>query len=165
VCSCGAPGSDTDLIILDAYVQGRYGSAIPQHLATKEFFELAREHLTTNGVVAYNVIGTLKRLARGHRGGDLPHAQHGVPAGVRIPCVEQPEHCAAGHPIGGQSRFERVAPGAPLTWCKTAWSRCLDSRVAWKNSRPCRQRTPARSPVLTDDYAPVEGLAGGGGKT
>ncbi|MGH7972018.1 MAG: spermidine synthase, partial [Limisphaerales bacterium] len=48
-----------DLLLLDAYVQGRYGPSIPQHLATKEFFELARDHLTTNGVVAYNVIGTL----------------------------------------------------------------------------------------------------------
>src|SRR5207249_7913753 len=48
-----------DLIILDAYTQGRYGSAIPQHLATKEFFELVRDRLTTNGIVAYNVIGSL----------------------------------------------------------------------------------------------------------
>ena len=48
-----------DLIILDAYVHSRYGSAIPQHLATKEFFELARDHLSTNGVLVYNVIGTM----------------------------------------------------------------------------------------------------------
>jgi len=47
-----------DLIILDAYVRGRYGSSIPQHLATKEFFELARQHLNpTNGILADNVIG------------------------------------------------------------------------------------------------------------
>ena len=48
-----------DLIVLDAYVSGRYGSSIPQHLATKEFFELVHDHLTTNGVAAYNVIGTV----------------------------------------------------------------------------------------------------------
>src|SRR5580765_2338850 len=47
-------------IILDAYVQHRYGSSIPYHLATKEFFDLASNHLTTNGVLAYNVIGTLR---------------------------------------------------------------------------------------------------------
>ena len=47
------------MIILDAYVTGRYGSSIPQHLATKEFFELVRDHLTTNGVAAYNVIGNV----------------------------------------------------------------------------------------------------------
>lgn len=48
-----------DYIILDAYTKGRYGSAIPYHLATKEFFELANERLSTNGVIAYNVIGTM----------------------------------------------------------------------------------------------------------
>lgn len=46
------------VILVDAYVQGRYGSAIPYHLATKEFFQLANQRLSTNGVLAYNVIGT-----------------------------------------------------------------------------------------------------------
>ena len=32
-----------DVILLDAYVADRYGSSIPQHLATREFFELARD--------------------------------------------------------------------------------------------------------------------------
>jgi hypothetical protein len=50
-----------DLILLDAYVRHRYGSQIPQHLATREFFELTRDRLTTNGVLAYNVI-TVSRL-------------------------------------------------------------------------------------------------------
>ncbi|MBI4657688.1 MAG: fused MFS/spermidine synthase [Verrucomicrobia bacterium] len=49
-----------DAIILDAYKSSRYGSFIPYHLVTKEFFELAREHLTDDGVVAYNVIGNLQ---------------------------------------------------------------------------------------------------------
>src|SRR5207249_2282566 len=40
-----------DLIVLDAYIAGRYGSAIPQHLATKECFELVRDHLGTNGIM------------------------------------------------------------------------------------------------------------------
>ena len=34
-------------ILVDAYVQHRYGSSIPYHLATKEFFELAASRLTT----------------------------------------------------------------------------------------------------------------------
>ncbi|HEY9171947.1 MAG TPA: fused MFS/spermidine synthase [Verrucomicrobiae bacterium] len=48
-----------DAILVDAYVKGRYGSSIPYHLATKEFFDLANQRLATNGVLAYNVIGTL----------------------------------------------------------------------------------------------------------
>lgn len=46
-------------IIMDAYQSSRYGSYAPYHLTTKEFFELALTRLTTNGVLAYNVIGTL----------------------------------------------------------------------------------------------------------
>jgi spermidine synthase len=48
-----------DAVLVDAYVKGRYGSSIPYHLATKEFFDLANQRLATNGVLAYNVIGTL----------------------------------------------------------------------------------------------------------
>lgn len=47
-----------DLIVMDAYVKHRYGSEIPQHLATREFFELARGRLGTNGALAYNIITT-----------------------------------------------------------------------------------------------------------
>ena len=46
-----------DAIFMDAYATTRYGSSVPPHLTTKEFFTLARMHLTTNGVMAYNVIG------------------------------------------------------------------------------------------------------------
>ena len=49
-----------DLIVLDAYSSSRYGSFIPYHLATREFFELAKARLTENGVLAYNVIGTIQ---------------------------------------------------------------------------------------------------------
>src|SRR5262249_42696310 len=49
-----------DAIFLDAYTQNRYGAFIPHHLVTKEFFTLAASHLTTNGVLAYNVMGSLQ---------------------------------------------------------------------------------------------------------
>ncbi|MGQ0569523.1 MAG: spermidine synthase [Armatimonadota bacterium] len=45
-----------DLIILDAY----FAEGIPFHLATKEFLELARDHLAPGGVVASNIIGALE---------------------------------------------------------------------------------------------------------
>ena len=44
-------------IIMDAYASGPYGAHIPYHLATREFFEIARERLTNGGSVVYNVIG------------------------------------------------------------------------------------------------------------
>jgi hypothetical protein len=45
-----------DLIFGDAYYSV---SSIPQHLATREFFELAKSSLTDNGIYMMNVIGRL----------------------------------------------------------------------------------------------------------
>ena len=49
-----------DVIIMDAYATTRYGSSVPVHLTTEEFFTLVRNHLTTNGVLAYNIIGQVQ---------------------------------------------------------------------------------------------------------
>lgn len=45
-----------DIIILDAYLI----DTIPFHLATREFFEAVRAHLTPGGVLASNIIGALE---------------------------------------------------------------------------------------------------------
>lgn len=47
-----------DVILMDAYSREESGSCIPYHLATREFFELARMRMSTNGILAYNVIGS-----------------------------------------------------------------------------------------------------------
>ena len=44
-----------DIILLDAY----YADAMPFHLATKEFFELAQRKLTPNGVIVANLISAV----------------------------------------------------------------------------------------------------------
>jgi spermidine synthase len=49
-----------DLIVLDAYTTNRYGSGIPYSLVTREFFRLVREHLSPEGLFACNVIGSLE---------------------------------------------------------------------------------------------------------
>jgi spermidine synthase len=49
-----------DAILMDAYTQGRYGASIPYELVTKEFFQLAKDHLAPDGVLAYNVITVLQ---------------------------------------------------------------------------------------------------------
>jgi spermidine synthase len=53
-----------DIILLDAY----YADAMPFHLATKEFFELAQRKLTPNGLIVANLIsavtGQSGRIAR-----------------------------------------------------------------------------------------------------
>ncbi|MCL2503632.1 MAG: fused MFS/spermidine synthase [Coriobacteriia bacterium] len=45
-----------DLIVMDAY----YADALPSHLVTAEFFEEAKAHLTPDGVLAYNMIGSVE---------------------------------------------------------------------------------------------------------
>jgi spermidine synthase len=44
-----------DIILLDAY----YKDAMPFHLATKEFFELAHRKLTPNGIIVANLISAI----------------------------------------------------------------------------------------------------------
>ena len=45
-----------DIIVLDAFS----GSYIPFHMMTKEFYQLAREHLAPHGVVAINILPSVK---------------------------------------------------------------------------------------------------------
>lgn len=49
-----------DLIILDAYTSSRYGSTIPHHLTTREFFREVARCLRPGGVIAYNVTGEVE---------------------------------------------------------------------------------------------------------
>jgi spermidine synthase len=48
-----------DLIIQDTYSSNAYGTFIPFHLATLEYFRLVASHLDEGGVFAINVIGTV----------------------------------------------------------------------------------------------------------
>jgi len=45
-----------DIIVVDAY----YADALPSHLTTAEFFAETKTHLAEDGVLAYNVIGSLE---------------------------------------------------------------------------------------------------------
>jgi len=48
-----------DMIIQDTYSSNIYGTFIPFHLATLEYWRLVKEHLSEDGVLAVNVIGTV----------------------------------------------------------------------------------------------------------
>jgi spermidine synthase len=48
-----------DVILVDAYSSGPQGPAVPRQLVTKEFFEITYERLGPNGVLMFNVIGSL----------------------------------------------------------------------------------------------------------
>jgi spermidine synthase len=150
-----------DLIILDAYVQGRYGSAIPQHLATKEFFELVRDRLTTNGVVAYNVIGSLDGWHADIVGAIYRTLKTVFPQVYAFPARTSQNVVLIATRAGVRAELNALRQRASLLVEAGRLSLPgFGERVL--AFRPQAPSSALRSPVLLDDYAPVEGLSAGG---
>jgi spermidine synthase len=152
-----------DLIVLDAYVSGRYGSSIPQHLATKEFFELVRDHLSTNGIVAYNVIGTLRDWHADIVGAIYRTLKTVFPQVYLFPAKSSLNVVLVGTRAGIKADLNALRQRANLL-IQTKQVSLPGFRERLEAFQPLPPPSAARSPVLTDDYAPVEGLAAPGGK-
>jgi spermidine synthase len=155
--------SQYDVILLDAYVQGRYGSSLPQHLATQEFFRIVRDHLTTNGIVAYNVIGSTRGWHAEIVGAIYRTLNTVFPQVYLFECKTSQNIVLLATKARNRAEINGLRQRADLlvrTGRATlpSFKDRLDSLQLWPPSNI------ANCPVLTDDYAPVEGLAGGGGK-
>lgn len=148
-----------DAIILDAYTRGRYGSAIPHHLATKEFFTLAHEHLTDDGVLAYNVIGTLNGYRADIVGSIYRTMKTVFPEVYLFPATE-----SLNIVLVGTVRQVEVTPA----WLRERTETVVNSGKVKlptfaRRVSAFRAAPPAnveRCPLLTDDFAPVDGLLG-----
>jgi spermidine synthase len=147
-----------DIIILDAYLI----DTIPFHLATREFFETVRAHLTPGGVLASNIIGALG----GPRSGffravhktlrevfpsvyvfPVDWGRYGGPDVLRnIIVVGAP----SGPPLGPAG--VRAAAAAAKAQAGVSLPRFVEA-AADLYTAPLRADDV---PVLTDDYAPVE---------
>jgi spermidine synthase len=148
-----------DLIILDAYVRGRYGSSIPQHLATKEFFELAQQHMNpTNGILAYNVIGTVNGWHANIVGAIYRTLKAVFPQVYLFPCRNDQN-------VVLLATTARVNPDLPalrqrglllVQSGRIALPEFLVLIGQFQSQPPINSLV---SPILTDDYAPVEGLS------
>jgi spermidine synthase len=150
------------LIILDAYVQGRYGSSIPQHLATREFFELVRDHLTTNGVVAYNVIGTMEGSQADIVGAIYRTLKSVFPQVYLFPAKTSENVVLIATKAGLKTELPLLRQrAAQLERTRRVTLPGFGQRVERIEGLP--PPSAANSPILTDDYAPVEGLARGSG--
>jgi MFS family permease len=133
-----------DLVLLDAYQQ----PSIPAHLATVEFFESVREHLSPGGVAALNVFAPAgaSRLLSG-----LAATWQAVFPESEIYTGPARDGFSSRLMFGGGGLpldFGRVAPrsiGAPL-------------RSAWASLRAGTRRASAPPAVApwTDDRSPVE---------
>lgn len=146
-----------DAIILDAYRTTRYGSFLPYHLATKEFFELASGQLTENGVLAYNVMGTYGSWRADILGAMYRTMKAVFPQVYLFPAKDSLNVVL----IATKSRH-----ALPV---HHAYQRASDLQTSGRVRLPsfrlkaamCRLDAPptaSRSPLLTDDYAPVDGL-------
>jgi spermidine synthase len=147
-----------DLIVLDAYVQGRYGSSLPQHLATKEFFVIARDHLTTNGIVAYNVIGSLTGY-RAEIVGAIYRTLNSVFPRVYLFPARTSRNIVM---IATKTSVKMGMPALrqrALQLTRNRQVKVPGFLERLESFQPAAPPNAGRCPVLTDDYAPVEGLA------
>jgi len=146
-----------DLIILDAYVQGRYGACIPQHLATKEFFELVRDHLTTNGIAAYNVIGTLYGWQATIVGAIYRTLNTVFPQVYFFPADTSQNVVLIATKSPAKANLSALQERAYfLVQNHQATLPTFRDRV--RSFMAEAPPSAARSPILTDDFAPIEGL-------
>ncbi|HWP35181.1 MAG TPA: fused MFS/spermidine synthase, partial [Thermodesulfobacteriota bacterium] len=148
-----------DFIFVDAY----YADAIPFHMTTVEFLELAKRRLSPDGVVAWNIIGTFE--------GPRSRLFRSVYKTFRAAFPQ-----VYVFPVGGEAAFQGGALGnllvmgtpAPTRLSREAFierARTLEARGAIKAPVSRYAATyytrPVRTddvPVLTDDYAPVDSL-------
>lgn len=153
-----------DVIVMDAYTTSRYGSSLPPHLTTREFFALASQHLTTNGVLAYNVIGQIQGWRADVVGAMFRTLKAVFPQVYLFPANQSQNVVLIATKSAQPFDAQRLQHAANIL------SRSGRVRVpnlatrarAFINTPPVSSR---QSPVLTDDHAPVESLMGIGPRT
>ena len=149
--------NDYDAILVDAYTESRYGSILPRHLVTREFFQIVNGRLSTNGVLAYNVIGQIY----GQRA-DLLGAMHRTlkevfPEVYLFPASDSQN-------VVFMATKSKLKYSANLVQQRAVWlvqQKRFTMPTFTRRAGAFRADVPphwARSPILTDDYAPFEGL-------
>ncbi len=146
-----------DVIVVDAYTTGRYGPALPPHLATREFFQIASDRLGAQGVLMFNAMGSLRG-----RGPDLIGALYNTLRAV-FPQVYL-------FPARESQNIVFLATKSSERFDHTRLSREVRARIedgvvklpTFAVRAASMVATPplsaAVSPVLADLQAPVEGL-------
>jgi spermidine synthase len=152
-----------DVILVDAYAENRYGAFVQQHLLTREFFTLAASHLTTNGVLGYNVMGKLDGWQDGLLGATYKTLKSVFPQVYLFPCQTSLN-------VVFMATKSPESTGLPLLWTRSDFlvreGRVRLPSFSIRLSAFYRGAPPAtaRAPLLTDDFAPVEGLLQGMGR-
>ncbi len=148
-----------DIIVIDAF----YSDAIPFHLTTNEFLQLARERLVPGGVIVVNIIGSvtgdgsklLRSLTKTYRSVFPTVLLYPVFDSAYDTDAEAPRNvilvatdAAAPSKAFLRERWAAIRKSSPQ-------APDLDKAIADRWSR----RVPFDDvPVLTDDYAPTDAL-------
>jgi spermidine synthase len=146
-----------DLILLDAY----YTDAIPFHLTTREFFALANQKLSPDGIVVANIIGAVTgphgRITR-----SVAKTLREIFPQIYLFPTQRPSNVSLDTIqnviIVATKSKQRVAIGEIVKQA-TALKRGLfpnplkDIAASYYDAR-----LPDDVPVLTDDYAPTDNL-------
>ncbi|MDQ7842685.1 MAG: fused MFS/spermidine synthase [Armatimonadota bacterium] len=146
-----------DIIVLDAYLI----DTIPFHLATREFFQTVRAHLTPGGVLASNVIGALEGPRSGFFRAVYRTSREVFPAVYVFP--------TDWGRYGGRDSLRNIiivgstspprSPEAVRAAARTAQARAgvTIPRFLEAAADLYTEPIPVEDvPTLTDDYAPVE---------
>lgn len=148
-----------DLIVVDAYTKGRYGSTLPWHLTTKEFFQQAANKMTSDGVLVFNVTayptGAGSKITRA-----LYKTMGAVfPARYYFTARESANTVlVATRSKQTLSREAVLTKAASLVKRKVVKLPNFLERARRFESQPLPTEDV---PTLTDNYAPVEALMGG----
>jgi len=149
-----------DVILMDAYATSRYGSTLPQHLTTKEFFTQCSERLSDNGVLAYNVIGQIQGWRENLLGALFRTMKEVFPQVYMFPAGESQNVVLVA--TKSPERFDRTQVREQASELVQAGKIKLPTFSARLDSfMDTPPPAAARSPILTDDYAPVESLLRG----
>jgi spermidine synthase len=144
-------------LFMDAYVQNRYGSSIPYHLATKEFFAMAAEHLTTNGVLAYNVIGSMQATQPDLVGSLYKTLKSIFPQVYAFPSRQSQNVVLLATKSPDKVAFTTLTSRANslIHYKRIALPTFRDRLASFRPDPPANYSV---CKILTDDFAPVDGL-------
>lgn len=149
-----------DLVILDAYTTGRYGASIPSHLATREFFQIARNRMTDNGVLAYNIIGTADGADSAIVGALYRTMNTVFPKVYAFPSRTSRNIVLIATVSSKPATLFTLTQQAEVL-VRTGKVKLPGFKQRVMTFRPRPPASASTAPVLTDDYAPIEGLLRG----
>jgi spermidine synthase len=146
-----------DAILMDAYATTRYGSSVPPHLTTTEFFLLARNHLTTNGVLAYNIIGQMQGWNEEFVGSIYRTMHEVFPQVYLFPATESQNVVIIATRSAERFDMARVqSQGTALIRSRKVTLPSFATRLkSFESNQPA---ATLRAPVLTDARSGVEAL-------